>query len=221
MGKTKRRDTSETKPPDSLIDQVRTVAEGAYKDLQKRLPADLGRQVEKTVGQGQKTVQTGLKVIRAQLKNTAKRSDVDKLTRRLDVLAKDVERLVTSVAKAAGARPPSRPAAKPAALSAAKPAAKKAPTARAIANRSAAKAKPAARSAAKPAARASESGASTKATSKTATPKPEAKKARATRANAPRASTSRAPASRGGQPPVSGAQPVVAVGTGDDAKSAG
>src|SRR5215510_8286782 len=158
MGKTKRRDTSETKPPDSLIDQVRTVAEGAYKDLQKRLPADLGRQVEKTVGQGQKTVQTGLKVIQAQLKNTAKRSDVDKLTRRLDVLAKDVERLVTSVAKAAGARPPSRPAAKPAA--------KKAPTARAIANRSAAKAKPAARSAAKPAARASESGASTKATSK-------------------------------------------------------
>src|SRR5215831_19938963 len=179
MGKTKRRDTSETKPPDSLIDQVRTVAEGAYKDLQKRLPADLGRQVEKTVGQGQKTVQTGLKVIQAQLKNTAKRSDVDKLTRRLDVLAKDVERLVTSVAKAAGARPPSRPAAKPAALSAAKPAARKAPASRAAANRTAAKAKPAAKSAAKPAARAPESRASTAktTTAKTTTAKPAAKRA--------------------------------------------
>jgi len=49
------------------------------------------------------------------------------------------------------------------------------------------------------------------------TAKPAAK--RATRASAPRASASKA--AKSGQPPVSGAQPVVAVGTGDDAKSAG
>ena len=69
MGKNKKRASSPPRPGESgLLEQARIVAEAAFKDLQKHLPADLVKQVEKRVDQSQKTVQSGLKAIQVQLK---------------------------------------------------------------------------------------------------------------------------------------------------------
>src|SRR5262245_65727396 len=90
MGKSKKRASSPARNGEGgLIDQ----GLGFVKDLQKRLPPDLVKQVEKAVGQGQKTVQGSLQAIQAQLKNTAKQSDVDRLTKRIDALARHVEQI--------------------------------------------------------------------------------------------------------------------------------
>src|SRR5712691_5064405 len=96
MGKSKKRASS---PPGGgeggLIEQGRVVAEVLLKDIQKRLPPDLLKQVERTVGQSQKTVQAGLRAIETQLRTTAKQADVDRLTKRVDALAKQFERAVS------------------------------------------------------------------------------------------------------------------------------
>src|SRR2546430_2098158 len=113
MGKTKKRASSPPKAGESgLIDQARLVAEAAFKDLQKRLPADVVKQFEKTLGQSQKTVQSGLKTIQTQLERTAKQADVDRLTKRVDALAKQLERAVagarSTTSSAAAASPAAR-----------------------------------------------------------------------------------------------------------------
>src|SRR5207237_938259 len=42
-----------------LLDQARQIAEGGFQDLQKRLPQDLVKQLETSLGRGQKTIQAG------------------------------------------------------------------------------------------------------------------------------------------------------------------
>src|SRR5437870_1346013 len=96
MGKAKKRASSTPKSGDaSLLDQGRVVAEAVFKDLQKRLPPDLAKQVEKAVGQSHKTVQGGLKTLQTRLDKTARQADVDKLTKRIDALSKQLERVLS------------------------------------------------------------------------------------------------------------------------------
>jgi len=232
MGKTKQRTTSETRPANGLIEQMRIAAEGAYKDLQKRLPADLGKQLEKSVGQGQKTMQAGLKLIQNQLKNNATRSDVDKLTKRLDVLAKQVQQLVTTAARA---RTPARPAAP----APSRPTSKKASASRATASRTS-KAKPAARSSARTATTGARTSSAATSAARTANAKSAAKKTTAKPAGKKTTSASRAAAKKSaparkpaqatkpaqarppmspGAEPSAQAQPVVPVGGGGNARS--
>jgi hypothetical protein len=82
MGKIKKRASSSAPTDDGgLIERARVLTEAALKDLQTQLPADLVKQVEKTVDKGQKTARSGLKTIEAQLKTTARHADVEKLTK--------------------------------------------------------------------------------------------------------------------------------------------
>src|SRR5262252_3412946 len=93
MAKNEKRASSPPKQGESgVIDQFWVVAEAFVKDLQKRLPPDLVKQVERAVDQSQKTMQTGLKAIQDQLKTTARQADIDRLTKRVDALAKQFER---------------------------------------------------------------------------------------------------------------------------------
>src|SRR2546430_7689542 len=106
MGKTKKRASSSSRAGDGgLVGQGRQIvggiAEGIAKDVHKRLP-----QLEKAVSQGQKT----LKTIQDQVRTTAKQSDIDKLTKRIDAVAKQLERMVTGAGRAATSRAAARPA---------------------------------------------------------------------------------------------------------------
>src|SRR5215469_18327840 len=156
MGKSKKRASS---PPEagesSLLEQARVVAEAVLKDVQKRLPPDLVKQVEKAVDQSQKTVQSGLKTIQDQLKTTAKQADIDRLTKRVDALARQFERAVSGRADRGDTASASRDSS-PAALPEPKPApetptAEKPAAARASASKPAARAATAKAATAKPA----------------------------------------------------------------------
>ena len=84
-----------------LLDQARQIAEGAFQDLQKRLPQDLVKQLEKSLGQGQKTLQANVKRVQDEVRRTARQADVDKLTKRIDGIAKQLQQLERAVGGAA------------------------------------------------------------------------------------------------------------------------
>src|SRR3984893_15219807 len=87
---------STRRPKDgNLVDQARQVAGSAVKDIQKRLPPDLTRQLERSLSQGQKAIQSSLQQVQARVNRTASQTDVDRLTRRIDELTRQVHRLIT------------------------------------------------------------------------------------------------------------------------------
>src|SRR3981081_4891009 len=61
-----------------LIDQARQIAEGAFQDFQKRLPQDLVKQLEKSLGQGQKTIQGNVQRIQEEVRRTARHAAATK-----------------------------------------------------------------------------------------------------------------------------------------------
>src|SRR4030088_2253823 len=122
MANTRTRASTRKSGKDSnLVGQARHTAEGAVKDLQKRLPPELVKQIERSLERGQKAVDGSLKQVQARLNRTASQTDVDRLTRRIDDLTRQVNRLVGAArgASSAAVRRPSTPRA----LSSAKPAA--------------------------------------------------------------------------------------------------
>ena len=108
----------------------------AVSEIQKRLPGDLGQEVERRVAGGQKRFEENFKEVRKQLSAAATRADIDRLTRRLDQLTRVVEAFVVGGATEAarqmrknpGEGPQQRPETRPAgAKAAAKPASRRAP----------------------------------------------------------------------------------------------
>src|SRR3984893_4229281 len=98
----------------NLVGQARHAAEGAVKDLQKRLPPELVKQVERSLERGQKAVEGSLKQVQTRLNRTASQTDVDRLTRRIDDLTRQVNRLIgaargSSASTTQTARPRPRP----------------------------------------------------------------------------------------------------------------
>jgi polyhydroxyalkanoate synthesis regulator phasin len=95
MAKTKRAASSGAKNGEpSLVDQVARAAEGALRDIQRRLPTDVQRQLEKSLGRGQKAIEVGLKRLQTGLDKTASKADVERLAKRVDALAAQVDRLL-------------------------------------------------------------------------------------------------------------------------------
>src|ERR1700738_1037600 len=78
----------------NLVDQARHASEGAVKDLQKRLPPELVKQVVASLERDQKAVKASLKQVQTRLNRTASQTDVDRLTRRIDDLTRQVNRLI-------------------------------------------------------------------------------------------------------------------------------
>jgi polyhydroxyalkanoate synthesis regulator phasin len=95
MPTTRKRASTRKAKDGNLVDQARQAAGSAVKDLQKRLPPDLSRQLERSLSQGQKAIQSSLQQVQARLNRTASQTDVDRLTRRIDELTRQVNRLVT------------------------------------------------------------------------------------------------------------------------------
>src|SRR5918912_608777 len=94
MPNTRPRASSSASENAGLVDLARKVTESVARDLQKRLPAELVRQVERSVGQGQKAMQASLRQVEARVSRTASQQDVDRLTRRIDELSRQVNKLV-------------------------------------------------------------------------------------------------------------------------------
>ncbi|MGA7912121.1 MAG: hypothetical protein WCC30_11330, partial [Candidatus Dormiibacterota bacterium] len=65
----------------------------ALREAESRVPADLRRQLERRIREGEKSLQAAIKQVRAQVKEAAKQADVDKALKRLDGLSKQVQQL--------------------------------------------------------------------------------------------------------------------------------
>jgi hypothetical protein len=137
MAKRKRASTQST-----LLDRARS----AIREAERRVPPDLRRQLERSIKDGQKTLQAALKEVQAQVNRTARQADLDKVLKRLDGMSRQVQQLARSAASAAAPRPatpkPSRRAPAKRKAATRKAAAPKRPTGAAAPRRAAAARRP-------------------------------------------------------------------------------
>ena len=115
-----------------LLKRAVKAGRSALRDVERRVPPDIRKQIERTVQDGQKTLHSAIKQVQTRLDRTARQADLDMAMKRLDALTKQVRAIATgATSSAAAARKPAvrRAAArKPAAR---KPATKRAPAKRA------------------------------------------------------------------------------------------
>jgi peptidoglycan hydrolase CwlO-like protein len=121
------------------------------RQAERRLPPDVRKQIDRSIKDGQKTIEGALKQLRTRVDRTASQVDLEKALKRLDGLSKQVQAIARSATtRPAAAKParrtPRRPAARrrttkaaaPKAAATAKPATRKAPARRAAPRRRAA-----------------------------------------------------------------------------------
>jgi polyhydroxyalkanoate synthesis regulator phasin len=119
-----------------LLKRAVKAGRSALRDVERRVPPDVRKQIERTVQDGQKTLHSAIKQVQTRLDRTARQADLDRAMKRLDALSKQVRSIATGVtASATSARKPA--ARKPATrkTTTRKPAAAKAATKRAPAKR--------------------------------------------------------------------------------------
>ena len=78
------------------------------RQAEKRLPPDVRKQIDRSIKDGQKTVEGALKQLRTRLDRTASQVDLEKAMKRLDDLGKQVQQLARSMSSGAGATPARR-----------------------------------------------------------------------------------------------------------------
>jgi polyhydroxyalkanoate synthesis regulator phasin len=117
-----------------LLKRAVKAGRSALREAERRVPADLRRQLERTIQDGQKTIHTAIKQLQTRLDRTARQADLDRAMKRLDGLSKQVRNLAARTAASATARPAAR---KPATRKAAtrRPAARKPATRKAAPKR--------------------------------------------------------------------------------------
>ena len=115
------------------------------KQAERRLPPDVRKQIDRSIKDGQKTVEGAIKQLRTRLDRTANQVDLEKVLQRLDGLSKQVQQLARSVSSRPAPktqRPAGRPTARRRTTRAAAPkaagATRKAPVRRARPRRKAA-----------------------------------------------------------------------------------
>ena len=84
------------------------------RQAEKRLPPDVRKQIDRSIKDGQKTVEGAIKQLRTRLDRTASQVDLEKAMKRLDDLGKQVQQLARSMSSRAPATPARRPARRPA-----------------------------------------------------------------------------------------------------------
>jgi peptidoglycan hydrolase CwlO-like protein len=86
------------------------------RQAERRLPPDVRKQIDRSIKDGQKTVEGALKQLRTRLDRTASQVDLEKALKRLDGLSKQVQAIARSAtARPAAATPARRAARRPAA----------------------------------------------------------------------------------------------------------
>jgi peptidoglycan hydrolase CwlO-like protein len=131
----------------SVLNRAVKVGRSYLRQAERRLPPDVRKQIDRSIKDGQKTVEGALKQLRTRLDRTANQVDLERALKRLDSLSKQVQQLARSATSRATAP---APATAPARRATRRPATRRAATKPAAAKPVA---KPAAKSAAKPAAK--------------------------------------------------------------------
>jgi peptidoglycan hydrolase CwlO-like protein len=132
---TKKRTSSRSR----LLKRAVKAGRSYLRQAERRLPPDVRKQIDRSIKDGQKTIEGALKQLRTRVDRTASQVDLEKALKRLDGLSKQVQ----AIARSATSRPA---AAKPARRTARRPAARRRTT-KAAAPKAAATAKPATRKA--------------------------------------------------------------------------
>jgi polyhydroxyalkanoate synthesis regulator phasin len=120
-----------------LLKRAVKAGRSALRDVERRVPPDVRKQIERTVQDGQKTLHSAIKQVQTRLDRTARQADLERAMKRLDALSKQVRNIASGAAASASAtrKPAARkPATRKAAArkpAAAKAAAKRAPAKRA------------------------------------------------------------------------------------------
>jgi len=85
------------------------------REAERRLPPDVRRQIDRSIKDGQKTVEGAIKQLRTRLDRTANQVDLEKALKRLDGLSKQVQQLARSVSSRPAATTTRRATRRPAA----------------------------------------------------------------------------------------------------------
>jgi polyhydroxyalkanoate synthesis regulator phasin len=94
-----------------LLKRAVKAGRSAFRRAEKQVPPDVRRQIERSIKDGQKTVEGALKQLRTRLDRTARQADLEAALKRLDGLTKQVQQLAR--AATSGAAAPRRAARRP------------------------------------------------------------------------------------------------------------
>ncbi len=130
---TKKRASSRSR----LLNRAVRAGRSYLRQAERRLPPDIRKQIERSIKDGQKTVEGAINQLRTRVDRTARQVDLEKALARLDGLTKQVRQLARSASSRGTAATTAR-------RTASRPATQKAPARRAAAGRKAAAAKAAA-----------------------------------------------------------------------------
>lgn len=117
-----------------LLNRAVKAGRSYLRQAERRLPPDVRKQIERSIKDGQKTVEGAIKQLRTRVDRTARQADLERALKSLEGLTRQVQQIARAAAS-------SRPAAAPARRTSRRPATRKAPARKAPA-------KPAARSSA-------------------------------------------------------------------------
>lgn len=84
------------------------------RQAERRLPPDVRKQIDRSIKDGQKTVEGAIKQLRTRLDRTASQVDLEKAMKRLDGLTRQVQQLARSMSSGGAAAPAPRTTRKPA-----------------------------------------------------------------------------------------------------------
>ncbi len=107
-----------------LLNRAVKVGRSYLRQAERRLPPDVRKQIERSIKDGQKTVEGAIKQLRTRVDRTARQADLERALKSLERLTRQVQQ----IARAASSRP-----AAPAARRTARPATGKAPARKAAA----------------------------------------------------------------------------------------
>ena len=133
----------------SVLNRAVKAGRSYLRQAERRLPPEVRKQIDRSIKDGQKTVEGAIKQLRTRLDRTANQVDLERALKRLDGLSKQVQQLARTAssrasAPATAATPARRTTRRPATRRAATKATSK-PTRRAAAAKPAATPKPATR----------------------------------------------------------------------------
>lgn len=104
---TKKRAASRSRQA-GLVGRAVRAGRKALREAESRVPADVRRQVERSIKEGQKTLKAAIDQLQVQVRKTAKQADVDKALKRLEGLSKQVQQIARNAATGTPARPTRR-----------------------------------------------------------------------------------------------------------------
>ncbi len=109
---TKKRTSSRSR----LLKRAVKAGRSYLRQAERRLPPDVRKQIDRSIKDGQKTVEGAIKQLRTRLDRTASQVDLEKALKRLDGLSKQVQAIARSAtARPAAATPARRAVRRPAA----------------------------------------------------------------------------------------------------------